>query len=505
MKHTKFILGDVQKIISQNLIKEETTKIINESLLYDIIFFVEEKSTFNKENIIYLDEFVKKFNLCKEVINRHIDWLIENGIIWRNHLEFNIETNMRNPYKYDINWNIKVTNYERFIYTTYKAFNELKENVPNVDNITKVNVLQGLNHTQIDYNSALNTIYNSEKMKRKGKNLQSLYVYQLAFKKFYITQKSIDKRIFHTITSISSELHKHLYIDGIKASSIDAKQSQLVLLSLLTKDVDLDYYNAVHNTYLYDVMIEFIKSKIEKESLIKNKDIKFQYFDGEENITKYISVNELDKKLIKPITYAALFSGFNNSQYNAVTEYFEIHFPKLVKYIRENYKKENSLSLVLQKMEASIWLSAFNKLSKSNIISVPKHDCLLFKYPNVNIILDELIYQYNLKGLNINKDNFTKYFDINLEKDNLYKQFELPSIVILDDFNDEYNNSNKLIQKLIGNTDLTVHTFFNKVTNEYFSGIKSVFLNKFGLDKSRVRELISGKIKSTKNWYYLFP
>jgi hypothetical protein len=501
----KFILGDLQQIISFNLSNKTSKEIICESLLYDIIFFIEDKIAYNQDKtsngvVIYVDDFLYKFKLSKLVINRHINWLIDNTIIWRSKLEYT--NDVRLPHRYDINWDIKITGLTRFIYTTYKEYNKLQDETTLVRNITESNIYSNLNNVSIDWEKALNTIYNSD-MKIKGKKDQSYYIYQIAFNKYKVSQKSSDKRIYHNITNLSSKIHNSLYINNIPVSEIDAKQSQLVLLGLLTKDIDYTFFNAVTTTYIYDDIIKYAIDKLNRESLTLDKQQYLQYYCSDEHKTNYIHPNKIDKNIIKPLVYASIFSGFNTKNYNIVTEYFTIKFPKLVEYIKTTYKKEDSLSNTLQKFEASIWVTVFNKLSKNKIITVIKHDALLFKYYDVQVILDELIHQYGLKGLKIDKYNYTKYLELKIVKPETKELFKptKPNFVILDNFRETYSEIQSEIQSEIvqPNTDQTIYTFLNK-NGETFTGIKSKFTSQMNLDKSAVNKVINGKEKSVKGW-----
>ena len=505
------ILNDVKELLNKTV--NSTGLIINNSLLYDLIFFIEEKNIYKdkKSGIkISVSEFKEKFNLDETIINRHINHLLENSIVWRSKLEYDIENNIREIYRYDLNCNIKLSSLDRFIYTTIKEYNKVKESICIVDNETKINLHKNLQYIEIDVDNSLKDIYDSN-MELKGKKLQSLYIFQCYFKNYYISQKESDKRIYHTITSMSSKLHKHLYINNIKVSSIDAKQSQLVLLSLLTKDIDENFYTDVHTSYIYDNIINYYKELINKECMITNNDIKFKYLDSN-YIPQYINVNDLNKDIIKPIVYAALFSGFNNKGYNTVTEYFKIKYPKLVEYININFPKENKLAAKLQSLEASIWLTAFNNLSNKNIITIPKHDNLFFKYYDSQIVLLEIIKQFKRKGLEINKSNYEQYLDLNIVNDRtMFNKINI-EVNILEDFNEEYSKfqqeiqkeiqkeiNHSEIQKEIGNTDLTIYNFINK-DGERFNGIKSEFIKIYNLDKSAIRQLISGKLNTSKGW-----
>ena len=506
----RYILGDIQEIISNNLKIDKITEkgFINESLLYDIIFLIEENLNsqldINNGVEIYRDKWTNRLNLGYNTILRHIDWLVKYRIIWRSNLTFTpSDKGFKNDIRrYNIHKDIIINNYQRFVYTTYKDFNKIQNILPIIDSETKSNIYLNLLKISIDLESALKTIYNID-MKYKGKKQQSFYTYQIAFQKFNIIQKSDEKRVFHTITSLSSELHKDLYIDNQQVSEIDARQSQLVLLSLITKNIDDSFYNDVHSTYIYDDIVKYWKTKIEKEIFITNKNIKFRYYDDKDKITKYIEHYNINKNIIKPLVYASLFSGFNDKNYNPVTEYFKQIYPKLVEYIKANYPKENSLSNKLQTFEASIWVTAFNKLSKNGIHCIIKHDAILFKQEDEYDVLSEVIKQYKINGLTINKRNIDKYLDININTKRIDKPFVKPTLIIIDDFETEYKETQTEIQteiqRSVGNTDLTEYTFIHK-DGSTFTGIKSDFASKFNLDKKNLNKVITGKSKSIKGW-----
>lgn len=505
-KEIKFILGDIQEIVSDLLPKSKfiNGKFINESILYDIIFFIESKEVYenNKKQPakIYLSEFEKVTGLSEHVVNRHIDWLLENGIVWRNALSYS-EVNgvkKRNPYTYSINFNLQITNYQRFIYSTLKDFKNLKDLSVELKNITEVNAYSNLMKMNIDLESALKSIYNSNK-KAKGKRLQSLFVYQMALQKFYISQKENGKRMFHTVTSLTKSVHDHLYIDGVQVSEIDAKQSQLVLLSILVKNIDTQFFLDAHTTYIYDSIIDYYKRKIERENLINNTDSKFAYFDEADKIWKYIDFEEITKDIIKPQMYAALFGGFGNDK-NPVTQYFEFKYPVLVDYIRKNYPKENSLASKLQEMEASVWLKAFNNLNEMGINCLPKHDSLLFKEKDAHPVLMAVIDAYEAIGLIISQFDYKKYLEITYRFGSKF-EFEKPEIIILDDFKTEESEIQSEIQSGIVqmNTDFTQYSFESD-KGDSFKGLKSEFVKKYNLDKSAINKMINGKRKSVKGW-----
>ena len=509
-KLTKFILGDIQEIISNNLSKN-SKPLISEALLYDIVFYIEGKLS-TPENIekgtkISKQDWAANFSVGYDVILRHIEWLISYSIIWRSTLMFkpaeireDNESFKNEVRKYNLHYSIKINNYNRFVYTTYKDFNMLKDLTPVLNNITESNVYVNLMKTDIDWEKAIETIFKSE-MRYNGKRQQSFSTYQLAFKKFKLHQKNSDRRIFHTVTSLSSKLHKHLYIDSKRVSEVDAKQSQLVLLSLLTSGVDSLFYNDVHNKYMYDEIISFWQNKIEKDIMLTNKTVKFKYFDANDKITKYIEHYKLNKDIIKPLVYAALFSGFNTKNYNPVVEYFEIRYPKLVEYVRNNYSKENSLALELQKLEASIWLKTFNNLCDKGIACLPKHDAILFKSEDEYKVIQELIEQYNANGLTINKDNIDNYLDIDLNTESLNKPIEPPKVVLIDDFETESKNMQKEIKMKQGKTNLTQY-FFTRKDGSTWVGIPSDFAHEFNIDKKNVNKFIKGKLNSLnkKEW-----
>jgi group I intron endonuclease len=54
--------------------------------------------------------------------------------------------------------------------------------------------------------------------------------------------------------------------------------------------------------------------------------------------------------------------------------------------------------------------------------------------------------------------------------------------------------------KIPHNKDYTTRTFFNKITNETFTGTKSDFIKKYNLLRSAVYDVINGKRQSHKGW-----
>jgi len=495
----KMILNDVKILTEYKLKTNPTCTTIFKSVCFDILDIIDKSTT--KE--ISVKQFESQCKKSWELIERHILWLIDNKIIWRSKLTYNVDSvekniPLYNVYRYDIHNQVNITNFDRFVYTTVNSL-ECNTTTTTVDNELRL-LLNSLNKLDIKLMDSLEYIYNSTKeQKRKLSRL----CYNIALKEHTIGYGKNVKRVFHTVTSIPKDLHKFLYINNKQVMIIDAKQSQLTLISNLTRDVDSEFHNIIDNGYFYNDLINYFKDELSyNESISDEKDAGYLCYwkndekDGEKY--KKIHWSEINKdEHIKPLVYASLFSGFTNN--SPVTTYMKERYENVLVSFTAKVKQAGyrSPAAFLQDLEAMIFISAAIELIYNNIDVITKHDSLMFNPDNYEIVKATLDRYYKLNNIN--------FFKIETEQEGglQHSLFEKPNVDVINDNSDHSSIQKQIdhssIQKQIGNTDLTVYTFIHS-SGESFTGIKSVFIKSFNLDRKSVNKVISGIVKQTKGW-----
>ena len=474
----KTIIKDIKLLIEYKL-KINVTKNIYVDVLFSILELIENKEFLNitsehllSGNEICLNEFKKYTNRCKEVITRHIEWLVKEGIVWRSKLSYDISTDAEhikyNTYRYAIHWDLKIDNIDRFIFESVNDI-EIDNKIPSDANLLKI--FNVLNKLDVNINDAIIELYQSDK---SNKRQQSKVLYNIALCIHSIGYGSNVNRVFHTLTKLSSFLHKYLYLDGFKLSEIDAKQSQLTLISNLTRHIDSDFHTIIDNGSFYEFLVDYFKQKLSNDEF-SGKSGYLKWYDKESNHMKKCHWSLLDKKVIKPIVCGSLFSGFKNS--TPITKFMKSRYSSILKEFH-NIIGNVKAATFLQNLEALIWIGACIELIDNGILCLPKHDSLLFNKKDIAIVEYTIDKHMKLNGIlkySLNKEireNKFRYTPDSLEIHKRYDKIEQKS-----------NIQYKFIKD-----------------NFIWCGTKSDFYNEYNLDKDNINKLINGSRKSVSGW-----
>ena len=512
----KMILNDIKLLIEYKL-RTQKTHLIYKDVCFNIIDAIESLSYIDnhKGNEVTLKYITSKVNRDITVINRHINWLIDEKILWRSKLSYTKVDNKPvayDTYRYSIHNNFQLTNLERFIFTTSKNIEYNKKYEMPEDGKLQV-IWNTLHKFQVDIDNSLRFLFEMEDVDNKQQ--QSKQLYKILLKQHKVSTGTKVDRIYHTITGISSDLHQFLYIDGYIVSELDAKASQITLISNLTRYVDNILHTKVDNGEFYEWIVELTKERLAYEESIGVSDGKLKWFDESSNSMFSCHHKRINKKVVKPSVYAALFSSFTNNSLiskiiieecsDVITEFHNI-IRKSSEYINfisdepftEQQKLGRSGARLLQNLETKIWYGVVEELIlHHNIKCVNKHDSILYTIDNKDIVMQVItkhMYKNNVfffllneTDRNLNTIKFTE------------KEVDCVFIEELDYSTIQKNIDHSTIQKNIGNTDLTNYTFLHK-DGRTFTGIKSVFIKEYSLDKKSVNSVIKGERNSVGGW-----
>lgn len=519
-KNYKFVSQDLIKLLTKFRLGNTKTKNIHLNICIGVIdtIFHSDRTKTDFGFITYQKDFTDNINASSPTIQNHIKWLMSENIIIRSikeqtHTITRVQKGATiykySPYQYNIHPNVEISSFQLFVYETYNSINLKKKkndlycklkNTPNLDDDVKL-LLDAQSKMTIDINEALTTLHT---LNNKDKFRMAKNVYMLALKQYKVTRGLNVNRVYNNLTTQPSKLHKHLYLDGYKVSEIDARSSQLALISLLTRHIDSDLHSIIENSSktnnVYTEIIKYLHLNYEFIDVIrtiKGKTIKM-----------VIDVTDIQiKDDIKGDVYASIFSGFSNE--TTISKVMKKLFGNVIDYLLNkvgtrivfiekyvNYidgfkfqmlktKEISNLARYLQNLEAKIWLKTAVKLIKKGILAVSKHDSIIVQTKHLKTAVKAIKDEYNYNGFNITDKNLN-IFDGGINEFK-FIQPEVKVIYIRDD----------LIQQ---NTNLTKMTFFNKKTGETFIGIISDFRKKYSLDKTGVRRLSNGSRKSFKNW-----
>lgn len=471
----KTILNDIKLVIEYNL-RYSKSHLIYRSVCFAIIETIEKhsKTYSNKGYEITLNQFSTSCNVSVPVINRHIKWLMEQTIIWRSNLSYkktDVKMDQYDIYRYDIHSAMPITTLKRFIYKTANTVDTIDiEPTEKALNI----MYKSLKRMSIDIESALNELYESD---IDNKFQQSRALYKVYLNNHTINYGTNVNRVYHTITSISSFLHKYLYIDGYKVSEIDAKQSQLTLISNITHHIDSDFHSIIADGSFYDWLINHLKETVTE--VTTNVSIGGRVWKAK------VAIEDINEKAdIKPMVYASIFSGFKNG--TTVSKVMKSYFNDVIIELN-NIVGEESLASYLQNLEASIWVNASVELNENGILNVTKHDSILYNGLHKSLVLKCVKKHYNKRGI-----KYSVKFNHSPVTNNVFP-YQQDSPVI----NEVVNDLDNLHQS---NTDMTLYTFEHK-DGRVFTGIKSEFVKQYQLDKKSVRGVIIGIRKSVGGWF----
>ena len=488
-------------------------------------------------HIVFNKQLENNCSKSINVIKRHIKWLTDNNILLKSNETIsnsyiNQFSNLRyqKPFQYRLTNDVtgKLDNLRMFVYSSLsKVLNE-KMNLRNhnkvdcslkFDNPNKFKnnnslrlIRESLNDVSIDLYKALEILYNSKTI--INKNDQSKLVYKIALNdNDNISYGNVVNRLYSNITSLSSEVSSCLYINGYKTNEIDARASQITLISLLTRHINSPLHSLVDSEDIdsfYNNLISYIHSNYINSLIVVKSDNNKSYRKTVNSKEYYHAKND-----IKPDVYAAIFSGFSNgttvssaikSLYEEPINYLLNKIGNKIKVIKDKTKSsyingikftklkiqyKSKLAEFLQNLESSIFVTTSVELKKQfDISTFTKHDAIYCKVEQTEYVKQQLINRYKSLGL------------IHIKPIHISSTNYKPSIFIQPKVNVIYLNisSNSEIQKSIGNTNMTVYKFRNDKLNLEFTGIKSEFIKKYNLDRGSINKLIKGKIKSSKGW-----
>lgn len=522
-----------------------SSKGIYYNLIIEVLDTILSKPKGEFGHIVYNSDLTQNCSASINVIKRHIRWLLVNNILLKRdgsrtdikmgfHAKSNNPIYKLNPHQYKLSNSMELDSLRMFVYKSLhnvitddieKNKNKLKyvslKESPNRFNNNLLALQTGLDKVSIDIENALKELYYSDS---QDKIAQAKNCYKIALNDndniCYGTQVN---RVYSNITSISSLIHKYLYIDGYKINEIDARASQITLISLLTRNYDSELHKIVDSNNpdsFYNSLIRYVKHNYESVTVIRN-------FTDEYGHTKKIRLSKdpfniyLTKSDIKGDVYSAIFSGFTNNSTvsNVIKELYgdvinplmdmvgtrvefkpinsKITYINNSKFVPLKIKLKSNLAKYLQDLESSIFVDTAIKMNELGYYCITKHDSIMMNNSQYDIFLDEIINKYKEVGL---LDVLPIHFKPKLSiDDNLFK-FEQQDVEV--EIIDELDKSE--ISKSIGNTNMAIYKFRNDKLKLEFAGIKSEFINKYKLNRGSIDKLIKGKIKSSKGWKCIY-
>jgi len=521
------------------LTKKEKNTTIKLYILYSIAELInsyndyQEHANFLSGVEIPISRFKSNLNISSTTFNLHILFLITNQIVWRSKLSYSTTNAVtstgsfyNDTYRYDIHSDIPFNTCKKFIYTIDKEIHTPAFAQPTKYDLELNNLITVLNGVKIDFDAALDDVFLDSTRNNIATRHAATAIYNIAIQQFMITRGKKVNRVYSNITALPSSVHKYIYLDNKHVSEVDAVSSQLTLMSYLTRKQSLnsDFHSIIDDGIIYKYIIQKLKEQLNFEILNDNikpkKDFEIneglyyrntlykinklpfrrrkagvlQYIDSN-NKWNYIHRNKITKKIIKPLVFAAIFSGFDNN--NAISKIFHSEFNSVINVFYDTvgiteYDMKNKLvgsvaATFLQNLEAKIWIGAASELISKGIPVLTKHDSMLFNLKYKITVNDILVKHYKLNGINI------KSTQLGLTENSNEIEFTPSPIEVVE------LDINKRLTKLHG----VKYKFKNKITNEIIEVTLNEFKINYCISSSSVSRLLKGKLKSIKGWYLL--
>lgn len=341
-----------------------------------IKYFATNKLSYNLSSLILRKKYGTFYNY-------YIDYLCENGFLkmesdYFASLKSKTYSIPQNIIKSDI---LKYKNYDKVLVKKYKnnmlAYDlETTSSEYKIDSNVKTKLISDLFNVYIDIDMAKQIV---EKYKDDvDVYSKNLYAIESIENNNIYYHFDIYGRLHTNFTSLKSEIRKNcLYIDDMRVSEVDIRNSQPMFLILIIEENKMNIH--------YDET-EYTKFK----DLVVNGEL-YEFFMDK--------LKEPNKKKIKELVYKVFFG--RNVQYDSENKTFRKYFPSVYNYILE-YKKMNGsyqcLSYELQRAESNL---IFNKVVSRIMDEYPHirlftiHDSICIPHIYKNLVSDILTSELN--------------------------------------------------------------------------------------------------------------
>ena len=488
MIKTRHIFLDVKNFLDENL-KSNPPKNLKYDLkvFYNLISYIEQLSMYTEEEHVRISQrnLTNFLNISKETLNKYIKYLISIYLIHRTSC-YNISEKEKISYGYKFCNEVIFTTFEKYCYS-YESETGLKEF--NLNDVGVKYTFDNISNLKVDLNSAikkLNNLYFNEDISMRKCKSSSNGLYDLAIGKYFISRGKDSDRIYSSFTGISKRVSEFVYFKGKQLSEIDAKSSQLLILSYLTRNVKSDFHKIVKEQDFYIWMLDRVSN------LLKDSDKEYVVYNSKlKRVGEYLKPEMLTRDFIKGEVYKSMFSFFGGN--SCTTRIFKKFFTPVIDEfytLLNNYNQTNCIEIspaaFLQRFEAGVFINAFIELNDNGIECFTKHDSICFLSQDYTAVLECLIKHYALNGMDDIKDFL---------KEKLYYKtltHELEPVKIY--------NIEQEFKTLKTQVESDKLNFYNKKTKEFFNGTKVEFIEKFNLLNSSVNRLILGNAKSYLSW-----
>ena len=234
----------------------------------------------------------------------------------------------------------------------------------------------------IDVEAALEWIEKNSSGQLKILRIASLI--QLFEKRIFVKEDKITGRIFTNFTSLKRELRSYCTIDNEPLHSIDLKSSQpllflnfLISMGIDNKELE-DYKNIIVNE---DVYLYFLK-----EFIRMNGSNKYSEYDVETKT--FVEKEIVTRQDAKVEFFRFLYKTSNTGVPCPFQKVFMELFPILY-YEISKIRKTTNIAVMLQKIEASIFIPVVHKYVKQGCLSL--HDGIYFKKELQDDIVKDLV------------------------------------------------------------------------------------------------------------------
>lgn len=182
----------------------------------------------------------------------------------------------------------------------------------------------------------------------------------------YTTRGQKSKRIFHSLSNLSSVSRKHLTIYGQSFSNVDLKNSQILFLVTYCRKnnlgLDNNFVNDVQDGVVYD---RFYYTHIDQKET---------YFDNGHCVTTHAKYNiGFDRKKVKQELFRSIF--FSWKEHFSLNKKFKELYPETwitLNKIHQSYKgnKQTNLSILLQNEEFYLFNDIHLKLKSDGYFNL---------------------------------------------------------------------------------------------------------------------------------------
>lgn len=255
--------------------------------------------------------------------------------------------------------NKKYRTYVRRVSLTSKSLSKkYTQKEPELVNNTEQAIWKWLNALEIDYKACQEELKGKRNITQRSLSLEKAHT-----RDFFLTRDARG-RIYHNIVSLWSVLRSFLSIKSKKLITIDIRNSQPLIFSVLLKQ---SYLSSLSLPYKVAPVSGDVKEFI---SLVESGDLYDYLMDETEN---------LDRRRFKKAFFSQIFYGPLDMDTD-LTWKFKTLFPTVAKVIAHHKRDDyRNLPLLMQKIEADIMINTVCKqLSElPHIPFLPIHDSIL--------------------------------------------------------------------------------------------------------------------------------